>query len=90
MSAWGKRDSVVGIVLRVRAILIERHGIFDFARHRPDVHVDVEAAQSLHELGIEIGDRHRREREAFGASVARRDAKPMVDEIEDDIEGAPA
>ena len=83
-----KARSVFGVVLRVAVVLVERNGVCDFARHGPNVNVDAEAAQPLHECGIEIGDRHRREREAFHAAVAGGDAKLVAGQIEDDIERA--
>ena len=37
---------VVGIILRVGAVLLERNRVLDFARHGPDVHVDAEVGAS--------------------------------------------
>jgi hypothetical protein len=60
---------VLRIVLRMGAIALERDCVLDFARHGPDMDIDAEAAQALHEASMEIRDRHRLERDAFGAAV---------------------
>jgi len=67
-------------------ILIERHRVLDLARHGPDVHLDIEALQSTHEFQIEVLHRHGRQGEAFAAPVARVDAQPVINEIENDLE----
>ena len=74
---------------RVESFALAPMSVADFAGHRPDVDVDVEAAQTRHELRIEIGNRHRRKREAFDPAVAGRNTKEMIDEVEDNIEAAP-
>ena len=74
--------------MRMRAVALERHGVLDFTRHGADRHLDAEATQPLHEFGIEVGDRHGREREPIGATVAGFDQEPMIGEVEHDIEGA--
>ena len=73
---------VIGVVLRVQVILVERHRVLDFNRRGPDRHVDVEAAQPFHEFDVEIGDRHRRQRKTLDAAGIPDDAQFMVDKIE--------
>src|SRR4029077_17104991 len=41
-----------------------------------------------HKFRVKTGARHRPQREALGAAVAGGDAKPVIDEIENDIERA--
>jgi hypothetical protein len=74
--------------LGVRSVLLERNRAFDFARRGPDVHVDIEPAQSLHECGIEIGHRHRLQRQRLGAAVARLNGKQVPCEVKDHVEAA--
>src|SRR6516165_8946134 len=88
--ACQNRHTYFFVVLCVRPILLEGDRVLDFAGHGPDLHVDVETAQSLHECGIEIGDRHGLERQLFSAAVACLNAKLVFGEIEDNIEGTPA
>src|SRR5688572_9097359 len=52
-------DDPEGIVAALHFIVIEGHGVLDLARHGPDMHLNAEAFQSLHDLGIESRDRHR-------------------------------
>src|SRR5580704_8895209 len=70
------------IVLGVRAVLLERNGVLDLARHGPDMNVDAKATQPRHDLGVEVGHRHRLERKTFGAAVAGFDNQPVAGEIE--------
>ena len=83
-----KACDILPIVLRVRTVLLERRRIFNLARHGPDLHVDAKSAQPPHEFSVEIGHRHRTERENLHAAVAGRNAKLMGEEIEIDVEGA--
>ncbi len=78
------------IVLRVHTVLVERERVRDLVRHGPDVHGDVEPLQQLHEGGVEIHHRHRRERERLDPPVAGLHDQPVLDEVEHDAEGARA
>ncbi len=77
---------VGGIIVHVGSVLLERHRVLDLAWHRPDVHLDPEATQSIHECRIEVRDRHRGKREPLDAAVVGRDDQPVVDEVERDLE----
>src|SRR5215471_4606605 len=61
------------VILRMDAVALERDRVLDLTRHGPDVHLDAETAKALHEFGIEVGHRHRLEREVFDLAVARFD-----------------
>lgn len=80
---------VFGIILRVRAIFIEGDAVFDLTRRGPDADVDIKAPQTLHESRIELGNRHRFERQALAAAVVGFDVEPVIDKIEHDVERAP-
>ena len=81
---------VEAIILRMDAVALERDRVLDFTRHGPDVHLDAETAEALHEFGIEVGHRHRLEREVFDPAVARFDDQPMSGEVENDVERSSA
>ncbi len=83
-----KARRVFGIVLRVGAILFERQRVRDLARHGPDMDVDAESPQPLHEAGIKVRDRHRRELHAFERPSLVAICKLVADQIENDIERA--
>ena len=68
----------------------ERGRIHDLDRHRPDFYIDLKRGEPRHDLGIEIGDRHRRERNDLALPVARRDDEPVVEKIEIDLESSVA
>ena len=77
------------IILRMGAVPVERDRVLDFTRHGPDVDVDAKTAQALHELAIEVGNRHRFERKAFDTAIAGLDNQPVIGEVKDDIERSP-
>jgi hypothetical protein len=53
-----RRAAVVGVV---RLVLGERNGVLHLVRHRVDLHLDAELAQRGHDLGVERGNRLRRQ-----------------------------
>lgn len=62
----------------------------DLVGVRPDRRLDPEVVEQVHDPGVELGDRHRPEREAPRAAVAAADFEPVADEIELDLESAGA
>src|SRR6516165_11408397 len=77
------------IILRMDAVPIERDRILNFTRHGPDVDVDAETAETLHEFAIEVGYRHRFEGNIFGTAITSFNKQPVINEIKDDIERSP-
>ena len=61
---------VVRVVRMVLGILIERYGVGDLDRHRPDAGLQPELAQPAHHLGVEL--RHRTRAQLDGRHAARR------------------
>ena len=76
------RLAIVGGVL---AIALERNGVFDFRRHGPDPDVNIERMEALHDLGVEISDRARRQGEPFAPSVAHSQRQPVREKVEVDL-----
>src|SRR5215471_11557490 len=77
------------IILRMDAVAIERDRVLDFTRHGPDVDVDAETAETLHEFVIEVGYRHRFEGKMLGMAITGFNKQPVIDEVKDDIERSP-
>ena len=71
------------------AVSVERNGILYFTWHRPDVDVDSETLEALHEFIIEVGDRLRFERNVFDTAITGFDYQLVIDEVKDDIERSP-
>src|SRR6516165_12389535 len=82
--------SVDRIVLRMGAVPVERYGILYFTRHRPDVNVDSETLEALHEFIIEVGDRLRFERNVFDTAITGLDYQLVMNEVKNDIERSPS
>ena len=77
------------IILRMGAVAVEWDRILDFTRHGPDVDVDAETLEALHELIIEVGDCLRFERNVLATAIAGLDDQLVIDEVKDDIERPP-
>jgi len=71
---------------RVLAICRERRDVRHLDGHGPDPWRDVQPAQHLAILAIEISDRHRRQGERPSLTIGRARNELMVDEIELDLE----
>ncbi len=78
----------VAVVGGVRAIALERDGVLDLRRHRPDVNVDAQRAQPPHDLGVEIGHRTRRQRKRVDSPVAGPQQQPVLEKVEVDLQEA--
>ena len=78
------------IVGGVRLVDVERGRIDELVRLGRDPDVDAEAVQAGHDLAIEPGDRHRLERQDERRAVAVADDQLVIDEVEPDLERAPA
>src|SRR5262245_2125748 len=77
-----------GIVLGVDAVLLERNRVLNFAGHGPDVRLNANLPQAGHNLRVEVRQRHGPQGPVLGRTVAGLDAQLMVDEVEEDLEGA--
>ena len=92
--AIGLRESVPEpsrprrVVRGVRSVLDERDRLRNLDRNRPDLDLDLEIGQRVHGLPVEVGDRHRAERQIAARSVARHDSVAMVEEVEIHLERA--
>ena len=81
---------VFGVIGAVLPILLERYGIGDLDRRRPNPDVEPERLQPLHDLAVEIGNGAGTQRETFGRPVIGRNRQAVTDEIEIDLEGPSA
>src|SRR3954470_7716402 len=78
------------IVVCLHAVLIERDRAFDFTRHGPDVHIDIERTQRRYHGSVERRSRYRRQRDTLLARVAGVQDELMGAEIEVDLQRAVA
>ena len=79
---------VLTIVGAMDLVAIERDRIRHLVRALPNVHVQAERVELVHEARVERRDRLRLEREPAFSAVARRDDQPVIDEVEIDLERA--
>src|SRR6202043_742195 len=81
---------VITVVGGVRAVLIEGDAIRDLARHLADADVESEIGQCAEQLIEELRDRLPREHDLTEVPVARSHPQHVIDEVEVDLERAPA
>src|SRR5271165_976622 len=77
---------VFRVVGSVFCIPLEGDGVGNFARHRPDLHLDPERCQTFHELPVKIGDRSRCQRHYSFPALAGLNKQLVMDEIEFNLE----
>ena len=81
----------VGVVTGVVVILVEREDVpFDLYRRGPDRRGQSEVVELAHDLRVEIGNRPGLERDRAPFPVCCRDVEAVVQEVEVDLEAAPA
>src|SRR5262249_18230070 len=77
------------IILRMGAVPFERNRVLYFTRHSPDLDVDPETLEALHEFIIEVSDRLRFERNVFDTPIAGFNHQLVMDEVKGNVERSP-
>src|SRR4051812_41725715 len=82
-----KAMHVLRVIRAVDTVLVETDGIGDFDWHGPDLHLDAERMEQVHELRVELSHGARNQRQRPSPSFSGQDIEFVVYEVELNFEG---